>query len=497
MSLLNEEVAIAITPETKSVAIENFGTQLIVGPNVLVTSPARTTVVSSAAQSAAVLNGGVNAPEYLKVQAAFSQLNAPATVKLGNQAATNVTTINDNGGTMTSGSISADWSLNGASQTAVTTSWGTSKAATLGAFASALQAAIRAAVGGDTTSTVVYTDGSHTIVITPKGTNIVTVAITLIVGSSDTAAITTITSGAADAYNTSLAAIQLQDDDWYQLTIASPALADQLLAAAFCQSSSSPKIFSYASSDTNIITVAPGSDSSLSGSVAARMNGLGYSRTAGFYSGTAGRDSSAQGGAAIATQAIDAAFFGLIAGYAPGTFNAAYKSPVGVTPDVLTVQQEQYSRGYYSDIGGVGQFNVGKEINTFEPLANQNIVRWGRMASGDWIDYIIFKDWLIASLQAAVYGVLVNSAKIPRDINGYAMVEAAMTGVFKSAQSNGAIAPYAQDENKVQIGGYVINMPALSAASDSDKAGRVLNAISWECWYSGAVNSIHMTGSIS
>ena len=490
MADLSETMQVVVTQETKTVAKKNFGVILIAGPNV--NSSDRTVTISSLAEARAYLNGGSVSPEYIKVRDAFSQQNAPATLKLGVMSNTGVTVITDNAGGFSAGSISALFYVNGGTTAvAVTTAWATDKDTTLDAFADALQAAIRTAIGSDTASTAVYSNSTHTITITPKTGNRVTVAATLVAsGSGDTCTITSAlapTGGTLEAYDVALENIQLSDDDWYHLLIASSLKADVKLAAAFAEASRSPKIFTTASSDSDIVDVAPGSDSSTTGTIAAQLKGLARSRTEGFYSATAGTDSAA------ATQSLDAAAVAIYTSFTPGKFNPAYKTPSGITPDQLTTQQELYSRGRYEN----GIFTAGKEFNTLETLANNNIIRWGRTCAGGWVDQTIFIDAISSDLQTAVYSLFLNSAKVPRDINGYAAIEAAIEGVIKSyqvADANGAyaITPYSKDSSGNQTGGYRITMPVPSDASDADKTGRVLNGAYAEVWYASPLNSMKL-----
>ena len=104
--------------------------------------------------------------------------------------------------------------------------------------------------------------------------------------------------------------------------------------------------------------------------------------------------------------------------------------------------------------------------------------------------------------------MLINNPKTPYDVNGFAMIRAAMDSVFKPLVSlpgvTRPITAYAEDVNKNQIGGYKITFPSFTDpnspngyVSSADKLARVLNNLNWACWYSGAINSIHMTGIIN
>ena len=507
---LNEEVSISIQSAPKTVSLQNLGLQLIIGPSVMCgartvsvpvangTDPAASAIPYLGATGSPTTSG-VNTVEYAKAKAAFSQgtspNGAPSTIKLGAMggAASATATIVDNAGTFTSGSITAN--VNGI---LVKEAWASNKATTLAALAAAMQVALRAQTSGDSSSTVTYTDGTHTILVTPKSGVSVFVAFIIAAGAADTLAISSIVYSAAESYADALARISIADDDWYQLTIASIVTADILAVSLAVNAATSPKFFFYKTADANVVNTTPAVDAALttSGTVAAQVLTAKAKRTACFFSGLG--------------QHLDANVAGYIAGFQPGTYNVAYTQPDGsMTPDSLTQTQHNNAAGYYGLVSGLQAFTPGKAVNTLETVASFNIIRWGTCQDGEsWIDAVIFEDYLKGALQAAVYGVLVNNPKVPYDINGKAMILAAMESVFKPLVSlpgvTRPITAYAEDVNKNQIGGYKISFPSFTDpsspdgyVSSNDRLQRVLNNLKWECWYSGAINSIHMNGIIS
>lgn len=510
MSDLTEEVSVSITSPVKTVSLTNLGLQLIIGPSVMCGGRTVSVPVSTGADPAASAipylgatgsptTSGKNTVEYAKTLAALSQSSspngAPSTVKLGAMggAASATATIVDNAGGFTSGSISAY--VNG---TLVTTPWATDKATTLAALAAAMQVALRAQTSGDASSTVTYTDGTHTILVTPKSGVSVFIAFIIAAGATDTLAITSIVYSAPEAYADALNRILLVDSNFYQVTIASVVTADIMAVAAAVKASTTPMFFFYKTADANVLNLTPAADKALTtaGTVAAQILATSNKRTAAFFSGLG--------------QHLDANVAGYIAGFQPGTYNVAFTEPDGsMTPDALTQPQENNSRGYYSLVNGADAFTHGKDVNTLETVAGYNIIRWGTCQDGvSWIDAVIFQDYIVGALQAAVYSVLISNPKVPYDLNGQAMIQAAMEAVLKPLVSlpgvTRPITAYSEDVNKKQNGGYVITMPSFSDpnspngyVSAADKLARVLNNVKWQLWYSGAVNSIHMTGTIS
>jgi len=473
---LRESVDIVITPETKSVQLQNFGLMLIVGPNV--NASARTVAVASASEAEDYLAGGAATPEYLAVEAAFGQQNAPAVVKLGSMVGTRTLTFS---GTMSAGTIKG--TVNGNS---FSTGFSSGVPTTLGNLATAIAAADTVNV-----QSAVYSEDA--IVITPKTGKVLGLVmdLSLVTGSLSCA----ITASATEAIATALSNIQLYDDAWYQLRVALDDASDVLAVAAWVESSSTtPKFYGMASSDPNNVNESPAADTT---SIFHQLLALARRRTIGFFSGTAGRDNGQYVNPTAPTEDLAAAVFGVWSGLAPGSFNMAYLQPAGVTPDSLSVQQEMNSRGYYAN----GIFIPAKECNTFETEGGFNIIRWGRTFSGDWADLVVFQDWLVSSLIAAVFGTFANAGrqgrKVSYDYKGFAAIEGAMETVFKQGQKNGAITDYAQDANGNQIGGYKITFPSLGDVDPNDKTARVLKNVTWECWATDGINSVKMSGTIT
>jgi hypothetical protein len=503
MPNLNEEVSESMATAARTVSLQNLGLQLIVGPNVIIPNRTISIPVSTTGDPAVnaipYLNGGANTTEYKKILAAFSQgtspNGAPATIKLGSMgSAAGATGGNTWTGTMSAGEIIAD--LNGVMVTQV---WVTDLNTTLAALAAALQTALRAQTNGDSTSTFSYNPSNgHLTFVAKAGVSVFVGYDVVGIMSYDTVAFTAMSYSAAEAYNDALTAIAKEDDGWYQLTIASALTADILLVSAWVNANGSPKFFAYMTSDANVLNIAPAADRALgaAGTVAAQVLATVAKRTAAFFSALG--------------QYLDASIMGYISGFQPGMYNVAYTKPDGgMTPDVLTQTQEDNARGYYALVSGEDTFTRGKDVNTLERVAGFNIIRWGTCQDGtSWIDAVIFQDYLVGALQAAVFQVLVNNPKVPYDINGKAMIIAAMEAVFRPLVSlpgvTRPITAYAEDVNKKQIGGYNIKFPSFTDpnspdgyVSTADRLARVLNHLKWECWYSGAINSVHMTGVIS
>ena len=291
---------------------------------------------------------------------------------------------------------------------------------------------------------------------------------------SQSPAPTSIKIGRVDGYeglDDAIDAISIEDDDWYLVIAPDRTPGDIEDLAAKIESLT--KVMVYASDDADI-PVTPDTTS-----LPALFKAAGYNRTAGLYKADA------------ATEFADAALAGFLAAQdKPGSYTVCYKKLIGQTPDALTSGEEDII------LGDVDDPTSGKHCNTYQIIGGAGRLRYGKVASGLYIDYIIFKDWLKARLQEAIFSLFASTPKVPGDINGAAMIQNAMEPVFKLGQANNAITQFHQDEDKKQDGGYYITLPDMSLRSAADKAARHLSGIKFGCWYTDGIHTVEIDGII-
>jgi hypothetical protein len=277
--------------------------------------------------------------------------------------------------------------------------------------------------------------------------------------------------GAYEALDDAIDAILLDDVDWYIVITSDRTAADVEDLAAKIESLQ--KLMIYASDDSGI----PATPDTTS--LPALFKAAGYNRTAGIYKADA------------ATAFADAALAGYLGGQdKPGSYTVCYKKLIGQTPDALTSGEEDIILGDTVDP------TSGKHCNTYQTIGGAGRLRYGKVASGKYIDYIIFKDWLTARLQEAIFSLFASTPKVPGDINGATMIQNAMEPVFKLGQANNAITQFHQDENKKQDGGYWIRLPEMSTRSSADKLARHLSGITFGCWYTDGIHTVEIDGII-
>jgi len=445
---LSEIVNVSITRETRAITAPGFGTLLILGPNA--NFNARLQFATTLSSVADMLAGGTSAEEYTAAQKAFSQNPRVERIAIGHQRGTK--TLTDNDDTFTGGTIKT--TVNGV---LVSTAWATSKDDTLTAHAAAIQDL-------DAVSTAVYNSVAHTIVITPAAGEILAVV-------GDTSSITgnmtwTLSATATEDIADALGNIQIENDDWYALKLTSRAEQDVLDAADWIEAQS--KILFYSSDDADIIDVSAASDTA---SLAAVTKANGYARTIGLYSGVA------------STMYSGAAYAGKLLPYDPGTYTAKFKTLSGITVDNLTATQSTNARD--------------KNINVYENIGGVSITREGVVAEGEFIDTIVFVDWLTANITTDVYGLLVRSKKLPYTLAGMEAIKSVIEKRLQIGLNRGGISPFSLDEDGNQNGGYVVTLPAFSEIAIADKAARLLQDIKFTAWLAGAIHAVKIDGTVT
>jgi hypothetical protein len=446
---LQEIVKVTITRETKSVTQTGFGTMLILGPNANFES--RTQEFSDADSAmAAVLAGGSDAAEYKAAVDAFAQNPRVVKVKIGAILGNKV--ITDDAGTWTAGT--AKVTVNGVEASAA---WITDKNTSMTALATAIQAL-------DGVATATYSSGSHTITIVPDSGVLLAVSsnITGITGTMTFALSAVATEDVDDA----LDAIVIEDDDWYGLCAVTRTAVDQEAIADWVEAKK--KIYVAGSADSDIINLTDAGDTT---TIAALFKAAAYARSAVVYC------------AAAATEYPDAALLGKILPYDPGTYTAKFKTLASITVDNLTGTQSTNARD--------------KNANVNEEIGGVNIIREGTVAEGEFIDVIVFVDWLEARITEGVYSVLVNNIKVPYTTAGMASIRGEIEKVLKIGYLRGGISDYAQDSNKNQIGGYVVTLPEFADIPSVDKANRILRDVEFTAWLSGAIHAVVINGVVT
>ena len=301
------------------------------------------------------------------------------------------------------------------------------------------------------------------ITYTPATGHVVGIDIEINANHSDTLAVSYTSSDSEDITD-ALNAVMEYNNDWYGLILASRDKTDVEAAMEWTETAKM-KVFVTASADTQLISVTD------TDSIAKYAFENSLLKTQVRYSAKA------------ATEYPDAAMLGKILPLDPGSYTAAFKTLAGVSTDLLTTDQRTAA--------------FAKNVDVYEYVGGVNITRNGKVSGGEYLDVMIFIDWLDARCTEAVYQILVSNAKVPYTDAGIASVENALTQPLKAGQNAGGISPTAYNDAKVQIGGFYITVPRLQDVPLTDKTSRTLNNVKFVAFLAGAIQIVKVRGTVT
>ncbi len=248
-----------------------------------------------------------------------------------------------------------------------------------------------------------------------------------------------------------LAAISLENDEWYCLVLPSAGKAEILAAAAYIETVK--KIFIANSMDADII-------GSGSGDLASDLEALSYARSALIWHKQSG-------------QHAGAAWAGVMLPTDPGSATWKFKTLAGVSVDTLTETH---------------QTNLtNKKANYYIEIADIGITSEGVTSSGEFIDVTVFVDWLQARMQERIFGILVNLPKLPFTDAGIAVVENAIRGQLKEGITVGGLVD----------GSEQVIVPKAIDISAAGKAARRLTGVTFQAQLAGAIHSLEIQGTVT
>lgn len=311
------------------------------------------------------------------------------------------------------------------------------------ATAAEITAGLDTAIGSPTGITVTDGVGSLTVEVSTPGT-----AWSISVSSNLVKADVASTESWADA----LDAVQEVNDDWYALTAETRVAADILVLAASIEAQR--KIYITATADPVAVTTG-------TTDIAYQLAALNYDRTGIVYLTSA------------ATQYPECVWVGSQLPEVPGSNTWNLKQGSGITVDVLSETKKVNLRD--------------KKANFYTRRAGVEIFQDGIMASGEFIDVMIFVDWLYARLQEAIFFRLINSKKVPYTRRGAAIIENEIRTVLSQGVANGGIA----DDTP-----YVVISPDPLNISPTLRAQRVMGDFTFTARLAGAVHKVIVRGTV-
>lgn len=262
---------------------------------------------------------------------------------------------------------------------------------------------------------------------------------------------------ASGSVTSDLDAIVAVDDNWYALACTDHTSGTVQQIAAWTEARI--KIFGTSSADPNIINQAVGVDTT---SVAALFNNLGYVRTFVLYHQDANSDYP------------ECAWFGNCLPFTPGSETWAFKTLNSIAYSDLSVTQSNNA--------------LNKRANTYEYVGGVGITQKGTVSQGEYIDIIRGVDWLVSTIQSYVYGVLVNSPKVPYTDAGITSIEAQIRRALGQGINNNFIAADPEP---------VVTVPKAANVSSADKAARILRNVTFQATLAGAIQAVRIQGTVT
>lgn len=129
---------------------------------------------------------------------------------------------------------------------------------------------------------------------------------------------------------------------------------------------------------------------------------------------------------------------------------------------------------------------------TFVEKAGDNVTTEGKVAGGEYIDIIDSEDYIIQQLAYKTQKVLNNTAKVPYDNNGIALLESVAVDVLQNAYNNGMIITNADGSP-----GYTVSYALREDTAESDRANRLYIGGNFSFAMTGAIHEVEITGSIN
>lgn len=264
----------------------------------------------------------------------------------------------------------------------------------------------------------------------------------------------------ADAgYDTALAALQVETDDWYGVAIDVESQANVNDVAAWCLTNN--KLYFQSTQSSYELDG--------TGTLGSTLKAASNDRTVILWAPNAHEY------AAVTWMAVGLA-------QDPGVINWAYQELPGITAAISSKQ---------ATLTATQKTNLETDnINHYLTVAGLNVTRYGYVTSGEWIDVRHGIDALTARLQEAVFGLLA-SGRVPYTNLGLDMVANVVLGVLKAFEGT------VEQPGLIARGTSAVIMPALSSITSADKAARRLRGIRFSGTLTGSINKVEIRGTIS
>ncbi len=447
MANLDRIVKVDISLDTTGVSTEGFSTILCVGPHLH--SLPRVSTYTSADQ---MLDDGFSAddPLYKMVSDAFSQTPSPAAVKVGRRQVNSCTVTVAQLGATSAYTLTVSGYGDDGNVTEKTYSYTNDE----GSSEDVLQG-LSTAVTGDESALLSASCSDGVLTLQAKDPS---KPFALKASSMLSVELGSVTESVAQT----MAAVMNSDSDFYGIAFTSKEQDDVLAMAEWAESAG--KLYGTSFGGDTV------KNSEMTTDTGSQLKAKNYYRTFWFYH-------------AVENEYPEVAVMARCFAVDPGGETWALKKLAGITVDPLTETE----------------FNAitGKNGNTFELFRNVSVTQNGKVAAGEWIDIIRFRDWLEEEIKTNVFNLLINRDKVPYTDAGIAAIESRIREALELGQSRGGIAPTEYDEDGNQNLGYTISVPLAANISANTKANRELTDVTFTARLAGAIHVVDITGSLT
>lgn len=443
--MANEVVTVTITRDTVGVEQSGFGIPLILACNTPVDFTER--VRSYESLAGVEEDFATTTPEYLQAQAIFSQSPRPSLIKIGRLANKPTQRYKISVQTVVNSTVYK------VKVNDLTASFTSDANATNDEIVAGLVSAINA-LAITTTASAVGSAGSQQVQLLGDSAGAFdSVDVRQI---NDNQNLLTILQDHADpGLAADLAAIADSDDVWFFPLFAWNSFA--CIDAISDYAEANKKAFVCQSSDTNILTLADGSDSV---SIAKQLKTDAKTRTGLIYHNE--------------TKAFaDAALVGKCAPLTPGSETWHLKTLAGVSAVTLTATHKTNARA--------------KNATVYLTMGAQNVTQGGTVGSGEFLDVVRLLSFIEATIATRVSDALATDTKVPYTDAGIQVVRNEVQGVLAENEQAGGIAP----------GTIVVTVPKVASVSAQDKAARVLRNVKFSFTLAGAIHTADVSGVVS
>jgi hypothetical protein len=256
-----------------------------------------------------------------------------------------------------------------------------------------------------------------------------------------------------ESWVTTINEITTVNNTWYALMIESHVEADVLAVAG--QIEGMKKVYATSSQSADIKTTATTDTFS-------KLQDLGYQRTFGMYSATAD------------AEFPECAWVGYQLQEQPGSNTWAYKALSGVTVSTLS---DTESTNIHTKNG-----------TTYENVGGLNSTIGAKMFGGEWVDVMIFVDWLEQRMKERLWSRMANSKKIPYTAAGAAIIEAEIRAQLNDGIRVGGLA---------QSPAPTVDVPDVLSVSVNARAQRIFEGITFEARLAGAIHFVKISGTVT